>query len=158
MILTRTYERDYSGLVTKINRPGGRYTRYCYDKLGRVIRTDYYDKTYENFTYNKNGALIEVENQYGNRPSGYESQSTSYKYTAAWQRKRKKYNARPSAERSNKREKIDFKLESGRHRSTKMWYYVYFLYSYFQFRIIFTCQTSMPEFRWHNQSEFGDII
>ncbi len=65
MILTRTYERDYSGLVTKINRPGGRYTRYCYDKLGRVIRTDYYDKTYENFTYNKNGALIEVENQYG---------------------------------------------------------------------------------------------
>ena len=65
MILTRTYERDYSGLVTKINRPGGRYTRYCYDKLGRVIRTDYYDKTYENFTYNKNGALIEAENQYG---------------------------------------------------------------------------------------------
>ena len=65
MILTRIYERDYSGLVTKTNRPGGRYTRYCYDKLGRVIRTDYYDKTYENFTYNKNGALIEVENQYG---------------------------------------------------------------------------------------------
>ena len=27
-----------------------------------------------------------------------------------------------SAERSNKREKIDFQLESGRHRSTKMWY------------------------------------
>ena len=26
------------------------------------------------------------------------------------------------AERFNKREKIDFKLESGRHRSTKMWY------------------------------------
>ena len=25
-------------------------------------------------------------------------------------------------ERSNKREKIDFKLESGRHRSSKMWY------------------------------------
>ena len=49
LILTRTYERDYSGLVTKINHPGGRYTRYCYDKLGRVIRTDYYDKTYENF-------------------------------------------------------------------------------------------------------------
>ena len=65
MILTRTYERDYSGLVTKITRPGGRYTRYCYDKLGRVIRADYYDKTYENFTYNKNGALIEAENQYG---------------------------------------------------------------------------------------------
>ncbi|SFC27987.1 hypothetical protein [Butyrivibrio sp. YAB3001] len=32
------------------------------------------------------------------------------------------YNARTSVERSNKREKIDFMLESGRHRSTKMWY------------------------------------
>ncbi|MBR3808466.1 MAG: hypothetical protein IKJ15_08880 [Lachnospiraceae bacterium] len=32
------------------------------------------------------------------------------------------YNARTSAERSNKREKIDFRLENGRHRSTKMWY------------------------------------
>lgn len=32
------------------------------------------------------------------------------------------YNARTSAERSNKREKSDFKLEDGRYRSTKMWY------------------------------------
>ena len=32
------------------------------------------------------------------------------------------YNARTSAERSNKHEKLDFKLEDGRHRSTKMWY------------------------------------
>ena len=32
------------------------------------------------------------------------------------------YNARTSTERSNKREKLDFKLEDGRHRSTKMWY------------------------------------
>ena len=31
-------------------------------------------------------------------------------------------NARTSAERSNKREKIDLQLESGRHRSSKMWY------------------------------------
>ena len=37
----------------------------------------------------------------------------------AW---KKEYDARTSAERSNKREKIDFKLEDGRHRSTKMWY------------------------------------
>ena len=35
---------------------------------------------------------------------------------------KKEYNARTSAERSNKRVKIDFELESGRHRSTKMWY------------------------------------
>jgi hypothetical protein len=32
------------------------------------------------------------------------------------------YNARTSVERSNKRQKLDFLLESGRHRSTKMWY------------------------------------
>lgn len=35
---------------------------------------------------------------------------------------KKEYNARTSVERSNKREKVDFKLEDGRHRSTKMWY------------------------------------
>ena len=35
---------------------------------------------------------------------------------------KREYNARTSAERSNKREKLDFKLEDGRHRSTKMWY------------------------------------
>ena len=39
--------------------------------------------------------------------------------SAAW---KKEYNARTSAERSNKREKLDYKLEDGRHRSTKMWY------------------------------------
>jgi len=32
------------------------------------------------------------------------------------------YKRRTSIERSNKREKIDYKLESGQHRSTKMWY------------------------------------
>lgn len=32
------------------------------------------------------------------------------------------YKRRTSVERSNKREKIDYHLESGRHRSTKMWY------------------------------------
>jgi hypothetical protein len=32
------------------------------------------------------------------------------------------FNARTSAERSNKHEKYDFSLGNGRHRSTKMWY------------------------------------
>jgi hypothetical protein len=35
---------------------------------------------------------------------------------------KKEYNARTSSERSNKREKNDFLLENGRHRSSKMWY------------------------------------
>ena len=34
----------------------------------------------------------------------------------------KEYAKRTSVERSNKREKEDYKLEDGRHRSTKMWY------------------------------------
>jgi hypothetical protein len=32
------------------------------------------------------------------------------------------FKRRTSIERSNKRKKIDYKLESGRHRSTMMWY------------------------------------
>ena len=32
------------------------------------------------------------------------------------------YNKRTSSERCNKREKIDYQLENGRHQSTKMWY------------------------------------
>ena len=32
------------------------------------------------------------------------------------------YNRRTSSERSNKREKVDYKLEAGRHRSSMMWY------------------------------------
>lgn len=34
----------------------------------------------------------------------------------------KEYNRRTSVERSNKREKNDYLLEDGKHRSTKMWY------------------------------------
>jgi len=39
--------------------------------------------------------------------------------SAAW---KKEYARRTSVERSNKRQKIDYKLEGGRHRSSKMWY------------------------------------
>ena len=35
---------------------------------------------------------------------------------------KKEYNGRTSVERSNKRQKEDYKLEDGRHRSSKMWY------------------------------------
>ncbi len=58
------YELDYSGLVKKVKRPGGRYTKYSYDKLCRVIRADYQDKSYEEYVYNKNGLLTEAKNQY----------------------------------------------------------------------------------------------
>ncbi len=58
------YELHYSGLVKKVKRPGGRYTQYTYDKLYRVIRADYQDKSYEAYVYNKNGLLTEAKNQY----------------------------------------------------------------------------------------------
>ena len=35
---------------------------------------------------------------------------------------KKEFNARTSAERCNKREKVDYRLEDGRYRSSKMWY------------------------------------
>ena len=35
---------------------------------------------------------------------------------------KQEYNARTSAEHCNKREKIDYKLEDGRYRSSMMWY------------------------------------
>ena len=35
---------------------------------------------------------------------------------------KQEFNARTSAERCNKREKVDYKLEDGRYRSSKMWY------------------------------------
>lgn len=62
--ITRIYELDYSGLVKKVKRPGGRVTKYTYDKLCRVIRTDYQDKSFEEYVYNKNGLLTEAKNQY----------------------------------------------------------------------------------------------
>ena len=40
---------------------------------------------------------------------------SSYKWKVVYKR-------RTSVERSNKREKVDYHLEAGRHRSTKMWY------------------------------------
>ena len=50
--------------MKKVKRPGGRYTQYSYDKLCRVIRADYQDKSYEEYVYNKNGLLTEAKNQY----------------------------------------------------------------------------------------------
>ena len=45
--------------------------------------------------------------------------NTPARDTKAW---KDEYAKRTSVERSNKREKEDYQLENGRHRSTKMWY------------------------------------
>ncbi|XAV02841.1 hypothetical protein MKY04_12220 [Lysinibacillus telephonicus] len=62
--MTRTYERSLAGLVQRINRPGNRWTAYQHDNLGNVIRADYYDDTWETFSYDKNGLLLETANDH----------------------------------------------------------------------------------------------
>ena len=62
--MIRLYDLNYAGQITRIRRPGGRYTKLTYDKRGRVIRTDYHDQSFEEFVYGKNGWLDEVKNQY----------------------------------------------------------------------------------------------
>ncbi|QPQ30160.1 DUF6531 domain-containing protein [Lysinibacillus sp. JNUCC 51] len=62
--LTRTYERSLAGLVQRIQRPGDRWTAYQHDGLGNIIRADYYDDTWETFGYDKNGLLMETENEH----------------------------------------------------------------------------------------------
>ncbi|QPQ30175.1 RHS repeat-associated core domain-containing protein [Lysinibacillus sp. JNUCC 51] len=62
--IERTYERSLAGLVQRIQRPGDRWTAYQHDGLGNVIRADYYDDTWETFGYDKNGSLIETENEH----------------------------------------------------------------------------------------------
>lgn len=51
--LTRSYERNDAGWVTKIQRPGKRYTQYKYDPNGRITQVDYHDGTQESFMYEK---------------------------------------------------------------------------------------------------------
>ncbi len=62
--MERTYERSLAGLVQRIQRPGDRWTAYQHDNLGNVIRADYYDDTWETFSYDKNGLLMETENKH----------------------------------------------------------------------------------------------
>ncbi|WP_445477719.1 RHS repeat-associated core domain-containing protein [Lysinibacillus irui] len=62
--MEKTYERSPAGLVQRIQRPGNRWTAYQHDDLGNVIRSDYYDGTWETFAYDKNGSLRETENEH----------------------------------------------------------------------------------------------
>ena len=76
---------------------------------------------------------------------------------------KKEFNARTSVERSNKREKIDFKLESGKHRSSKMWYchlyHILMLQHLDAWDLpVFTFQSSAPVLTGHNHSELRAII
>ncbi|WP_223556376.1 hypothetical protein [Lysinibacillus sphaericus] len=51
-------------MVQRIQRPGDRWIAYQHDGLGKIIRADYYDDTWETFGFDKNGSLIETENEH----------------------------------------------------------------------------------------------
>ena len=61
--LTRFYNRDRAGKVIKVNRPGDKFTEYEYNPNGNITRAEYNDGTWETFTYNGDGLLIEAANQ-----------------------------------------------------------------------------------------------
>ncbi|WP_217602150.1 RHS repeat-associated core domain-containing protein [Chitinophaga sp. GbtcB8] len=62
--LTRQYERDAAGRITKILRPGKRWTIHEYDYNGNLTRTEHSDGTWETFSYNRSGQVIEAANEH----------------------------------------------------------------------------------------------
>ncbi|WP_212002634.1 DUF6531 domain-containing protein [Chitinophaga sp. HK235] len=58
--ITRYYERDSTGKVIKVLRPGNKWTKHEYNSNGMLSRTEYSDGTWEDFSYDRNGRLLEV--------------------------------------------------------------------------------------------------
>jgi RHS repeat-associated protein len=57
------YLRDSTGKVMRVNRPGDKFTEYEYDLAGRPTRIEYSDGSWEIYSYNRNGQLIEARNE-----------------------------------------------------------------------------------------------
>jgi RHS repeat-associated protein len=62
--LSRSYQRDASGKVIKVLRPGKRWTEYEYDYNNRLTRAEYSDGSWETYSYDYNGLLIEAVNEH----------------------------------------------------------------------------------------------
>jgi RHS repeat-associated protein len=62
--LQRHYERDASGRMIKVKRPGERYTQYDYDANGAIIRLSHQDGSWAIFNYDKGGNLSEAINEH----------------------------------------------------------------------------------------------
>ncbi|RBL92459.1 RHS repeat-associated core domain-containing protein [Chitinophaga flava] len=60
--LTLRYERDSTGKVLKVHRPGGKWTSFEYNNNGFVSRIDYNDGQWEMYDYDRNGALLAASN------------------------------------------------------------------------------------------------
>jgi len=61
--ITRRYERNASGWVTKVLRPAGKFTSYGYDNCGRVTQVQYSDTKEEAYAYRPDGELIKAVNE-----------------------------------------------------------------------------------------------
>ena len=60
--ITRTYERNLAGQVTKVTAPKKKETYYEYDPVGRVTQVTHADGVVETYTYRKDGALLTAAN------------------------------------------------------------------------------------------------
>lgn len=60
--ITRTYERNLAGQVTKVIAPKKKETLYEYDSVGRVTQVTHSDGDIETYTYRKDGALLTATN------------------------------------------------------------------------------------------------
>lgn len=60
--LSRSYHRDRAGRLIFVERPADRWTKFENDALGRITRAEYHDETWEAFSYNKKGQLVEAVN------------------------------------------------------------------------------------------------
>ncbi|MFB0860868.1 DUF6531 domain-containing protein [Paenibacillus oleatilyticus] len=62
--IVRQYVRSPAGLLQKVERPGGRWTAYSHDVMGRVTQVEYSDGLVETFRYNRVGELLETANPF----------------------------------------------------------------------------------------------
>ncbi|MEO5684602.1 MAG: DUF6531 domain-containing protein [Chitinophagaceae bacterium] len=62
--IARQYERNEAGWVTQLLQPSGKFTRYCYDKCGRVTEVFYSDSKKKSYDYRPSGELIAATNEY----------------------------------------------------------------------------------------------
>ena len=60
--ITRRYERDGAGRVTRVERPGEKWTEYLYDGLDNILKEEQYDGAASYYTYDKDGMLIKAGN------------------------------------------------------------------------------------------------
>lgn len=62
--ITKKYRLNPAGWVTKLNRPGDRYTQYEHDAVGRIKKVSYHDGSTEIYEYDK-GFLKQASNAHG---------------------------------------------------------------------------------------------